>query len=171
MPASDEPMTYRALAEIDVGMIATVRSNSEGGYYDPSDGSVIFIMDGESVTDEDSEPDPDERGWISIEADDSRARYNDMRYFADAITDPILADRISRAMDGRGAFRRFRNTLSEDDLYPTWARFSDAREEERVIHWLIEMEICDATECGPGLRAREDTAARALVEIADWRRD
>lgn len=170
MPTSKEQLPHRPLAEIDIGLIGIVRSNGEGGYYDPSDGTAIMIMDGEAVTDEDSEPDPDERGWIALEPYDTHDGYRDMTDFADAVTDPILADRLSRALDGRGAFRRFRDTLAEDGLYPVWARFSDARLDTNTIEWLIAEDLCDPAEGAIGVRDRADSADRALAEIAAWHR-
>ncbi|WP_165384857.1 UPF0158 family protein [Cryobacterium sp. SO1] len=170
MSTTDEPSRYRPLAGIDVGMIAMAMSNSEGGYYDPNDGSAILIMDGEALTGEDSETDPDDLGWIPIDPVDSRDAYSEMTDFADVVTDPVLADRLTRALDGRGAFRRFRDTLAEDDLYPIWARYSNALEEKRSLEWLVEMDICDPAEAVTAFQERTHASARALSDIAAWHR-
>lgn len=169
---SNEPSHHRALSDIDVDMVTFALSNGEGGYYDPSDGTVFIIYLGEVVTDEDDPADPDERDWVPIRPDDSRAAYLDMADFAAAVTDPLLSDRLTRALDGRGAFRRFRQAISEEGepLYDLWARFSDALAEARSIEWLADTDLCDETEAALAVKARVAAADRALREAARWHR-
>jgi hypothetical protein len=51
--------------------------------------------------------------------------------------DPNLADRLTRAISGRGAFRRFKNTLFDrPDLMTQWHAFSADRQRGRARSWL-----------------------------------
>jgi len=60
-----------------------------------------------------------------------------MVQFAATVTDPGLADRLDIALDGRGAFRRFKDVLGR---YPEelgrWLAFSDDRRRGRARSWL-----------------------------------
>jgi hypothetical protein len=53
--------------------------------------------------------------------------------FISDIDDPEIADRLEIAISGRGAFRRFRDTLSRwPDLVTRWNVFSDDRQRGRA---------------------------------------
>ena len=62
----------------------------------------------------------------------SGAGYRDMAEFIDTVTDLDLADRLGIAIQGRGAFRRFKDTLAR---WPAelerWYGFSDDRQRGR----------------------------------------
>ena len=49
------------------------------------------------------------------------------------------ADLLDRAIAGRGAFRRFKDTLFEfPELREQWFRFRDARSRRRALRWLAD---------------------------------
>ncbi|MET0661722.1 MAG: UPF0158 family protein, partial [Ilumatobacteraceae bacterium] len=80
---------------------------------------------------------PEDRGLVPIEPYGSRAAYEDMATFASAVSDRRAADLLHRALEGRGAFRRFRDTLHEfEDLVDPWRAYAQARSEQRAIDWL-----------------------------------
>jgi hypothetical protein len=60
-----------------------------------------------------------------------------MQMYADSVTDEKLRARLDRALQGRGAFRRFRDVLADgpDGLGP-WHDFSDERHQGRARAWL-----------------------------------
>ena len=64
---------------------------------------------------QDEEDDRDD-GLVSIDPYASRIWYREVIDFAEGISDETAARRLLRALDGRGAFRRFRNELYEE--YP-----------------------------------------------------
>jgi hypothetical protein len=75
--------------------------------------------------------DPDR--WLWIDGVGSGAAYRDMVDFAATVTDPVLADRL----DGRGAFRRFKDVLDRDpDELTRWHVFSGDRRRGRARAWL-----------------------------------
>jgi hypothetical protein len=55
----------------------------------------------------DDEEDPDR--WLAVWYEGSREGYRDMQDFLGTVTDPSRADRLSIAVSGRGAFRRFKD--------------------------------------------------------------
>ena len=85
---------------------------------------------------EDEEDDPDR--WLWVDCEGSRSGYHDMVWFIDDLDDPGLADRLSRAISGRGAFRRFKAVLSDrPDLMARWHVFSNERQRGRARAWLV----------------------------------
>jgi hypothetical protein len=165
----DQPQ-HRTLATIDLDLLMMTIGNGEGGYYNAVTGDVLTIMDGDVITGEDEEFDLEDAAWIGIGAEDSRDKYRDMSDFADAVTDPVIADRLARALTGAGAFRRFKNTVQEAEprLDLIWHRFADARAESRAIDWLVDDDLCDEIEAALAVQERADQAERALGEAARW---
>ncbi|HEY5223556.1 MAG TPA: UPF0158 family protein [Microbacteriaceae bacterium] len=167
---SEQP-SRRRLADIDLDTLTMVMSNSDGGYYDPADGSVIPTFDGELATDEDV--DLEEVDWIAIDPEGSRDAYEDMADFADAITEPRLARRLARALDGSGAFRRFRYEVNDEpeQFGANWMHFSNARQESRAIEWLLDNELIEEGDAALELAKRAAVSKHALEEAARWGRD
>ena len=62
----------------------------------------------------------------------------DMADFAESITDERAGRRVVRAIQGRGAFRRFRDELHDEYPYqlPAWYAFGDVRARRRAVQWL-----------------------------------
>jgi len=56
-----------------------------------------------------------------------------------------MALRLARAIQGRGAFRRFKDELYEEhpDLLPAWYAFRDARARRRAVQWLADNSLID----------------------------
>ena len=61
---------------------------------------------------QDDEEEDDEDRWLYVEPVGSRAGYRDMEVFIATVRDPDIADRLEIAIDGRGAFHRFKDVLS-----------------------------------------------------------
>lgn len=60
-----------------------------------------------------------------------------MEPFIDLVEDPHLADRLERSIQGRGAFRRFKDALENwPDLLERWYGFTDERHSGRARAWL-----------------------------------
>jgi hypothetical protein len=68
--------------------------------------------------------------------------YDLMVEFAETIKDELLREKLSIALDGRGAFRRFKNVIAEyPDYREKWFIFRDERTNKKVIEWLNSMGI------------------------------
>ncbi|MFW6136407.1 MAG: UPF0158 family protein [Chloroflexota bacterium] len=75
--------------------------------------------------------------YVRIEKDDPHADYNDMERFIETLDDPRLQERLRRAIQGRGAFRYFKDVLYDyPDARQEWFRFRDARRRRRARQWL-----------------------------------
>ncbi len=78
-------------------------------------------------------------GWRRIRRTESYESYRDMSEFVAAVHHRRAADLLDRAITGRGAFRRFKDTLFEfPELRDQWFRFRDARSRRRALAWLAE---------------------------------
>lgn len=83
----------------------------------------------------DDSDDPD--AWLVVDPQGSRDGYRDMQVFTATIADRRLADRLDNALEGRGAFRRFRDMLADrEDEAERWQVFSDERVRGRARSWL-----------------------------------
>jgi len=84
----------------------------------------------------------DPERWLYVECEGSHAGYGDMEQFIANVTDAGQADRLSIAITGRGAFRRFKDVLARwpDDL-ERWFVFSGERRRGRARAWLAEAGI------------------------------
>jgi hypothetical protein len=86
-------------------------------------------------TGEEMGDDPDR--WLYVDGEGSRSGYQDMVWFIDELDDPAVAERLARAISGRGAFRRFKDTLFDRaDLMTRWYAFSNDRQRGRARSWL-----------------------------------
>ena len=91
------------------------------------------------VGEEDPDKADDPNRWLWVDSEGSRPGYRDMEWFISDIDDPEVADRLSIAISGPGAFRRFRDTLSRwPDLFARWQAFSDDRQRGRARAWLAD---------------------------------
>ena len=68
-----------------------------------------------------------------------------MADFANGITGERAGRRLAQAIQGRGAFRRFKDELCEEypDLLPAWYAFRDTRARRRAVQWLADNSLID----------------------------
>jgi hypothetical protein len=82
-------------------------------------------------------PDLDPDRWLAVPNLGSRDGWRDMADFIGTLDDPTVADRLSDAIDGRGAFSRFRRELDRHpDLIARWRAFSAECRIGRARSWL-----------------------------------
>ena len=160
----------RRVDDVDVRSVAEALDDGDRDtrwWYDPATGQVELGV-AEWMTDEfGDDDDPAERGLVPIESAGSRAAYQDMVAFAMAVGDRRIADLLQRALEGRGAFRRFRDTLHEFvELDEPWRTYAQARAETRAIDWLAEEGHVDLAGAEAATAKREATAANALASLA-----
>jgi hypothetical protein len=80
--------------------------------------------------------------FIRVPEQESRDGYNDMVAFAEDIEDKHLRELLFVALDGKGAFRRFKDVLLDyPDDRERWFRFSEERVTGRILDWLESEEI------------------------------
>jgi hypothetical protein len=93
----------------------------------------------------DTEHDHVPDGWIEITPTEPSEGYRDMADFVATVSHPRASDLLERAIAGRGAFRRFKNTLHEfPELRDRWFRFRDARSRRNALRWLADRGLITA---------------------------
>lgn len=111
-----------------------------GGRIDLRTGEVwpqSAIEYGREVGEFDEATDDDPERWLWVHCEGSHDGYRDMEWFIEDIEDAHFADRLARAIAGRGAFRRFKDRLSErPELMTRWHAFSNDRQRGRARSWL-----------------------------------
>ena len=138
------------LSKVDLGALAEAledHSDFLSWFIDPVTGEVLpWSEDMEDV------PDPEKSAAYYIEPLPSFEAYSDMRDFVERVPDRRASDLLGRAIEGRGAFRRFKDTLYEfPDLRETWFKFHDVRMRRRAIDWLIDAHLIHESEAAAAL--------------------
>lgn len=118
--------------QVDLGALAHALDDRTPGirwFIDPERGGI-------HACGEDDEP---SAGWVAIDSTTTRDGYRDMSDFTAGVQHRRAAELLDRAIDGRGAFRRFKNALFEfPEVRDQWFRFRDARSRRRALDWLVE---------------------------------
>jgi hypothetical protein len=139
-----EPLTGPVLP-VDLELLATVLETdpnlSTGGWLDARTGQVY--------TDEDTDPavvghdaaidveqDPDR--WLRLNPAGSRQGWEDMAAFAARQHDQTLRARLEQAIQGHGAFARFRDLVHAEGLTEPWSVFSTDRRIGRARDFLAD---------------------------------
>ena len=136
------------LGSLDLEQIATALADQTDYEHrwliDPRSGEVAFWT-AETGIDGHTPVDLDELDLVCIDPLPSYVWYQDMADFAEAITDERAGRRLARAIQGRGAFRRFKAELHEEypDLLPAWYAFRDVRAARRAVQWLADSSLVD----------------------------
>ncbi|MGZ6692819.1 MAG: UPF0158 family protein [Solirubrobacteraceae bacterium] len=85
--------------------------------------------------DEDGADDPER--WLPVHGEGAREGYRDMELFIASVEHPGRAERLTIAINGRGAFRRFKDELARSpDELERWHTLSEERQRGRARSWL-----------------------------------
>jgi hypothetical protein len=149
------------LDKLDLGEIADALADridyEHRWLIDPRTGEVVFWTS-DGGFDGKNPVDLDELDLVWIDPLPSYVWYQDMADFVEEISDDRAGRRLARAIDGRGAFRRFRLELHEEypHLLPAWYAFRDTRAKRRAVEWLADNSLID-----------DESASRFLADHPD----
>jgi hypothetical protein len=134
--------------DIDLDEIATALADQSAYEHrwliSPETGQIV-IWTADGGIDGETPVDLEELDLVPVEPLPSYVWYRDMVDFAELVSDERAARRLARALDGTGAFRRFRAELQEEypHLLPTWHAFRDIRAVRRAVEWLFDNSLID----------------------------
>ncbi|QYN37758.1 UPF0158 family protein [Pseudonocardia sp. DSM 110487] len=126
----------------ELAMVLEGDPTSGDGRIDLRNGDVLPDFTFEYLVEIGQEPDDEEQDpdrWLHVWCEGSRGGYGDMERFIDTLSDARLAERLSDAIRGRGAFRRFKDVLSgSPEEFGRWHVFADERQRGRARAWLAD---------------------------------
>ena len=114
-------------------------------YLDLETGEILLIsdyMDDEEIGKLKDQIDEDSDRYERIPKAESHQGYEDMVDFIATVKDERLAELLEVAINGKGAFRRFKDVLLN---YPEererWFQFRDDRVQEKALEWLGDIDV------------------------------
>ena len=141
-------MEKKKTLKIDLDELYDAMENSsyEVEYYlDLETGEILFVSEG---------MDDEETGKLKNQIEEELGRYEpipkaesyegyrDMQAFIATVEDDHLSELLEVAINGKGAFRRFKDVLLN---YPEererWFQFKDDRMKERALEWLDDIDV------------------------------
>jgi hypothetical protein len=131
---------------VDLGGLCTAledHSYEHSWWFDPQSGETrLHCPDDDETVD-----DFDDGAVLVIEPMGSHEGYADMADFVATVPNRRARESLARAIEGRGAFRRFKDALLEfPELRQVWFAFHDARMARRAVAWLVDHDlICQDT--------------------------
>ncbi|MAT04960.1 MAG: hypothetical protein CL424_07955 [Acidimicrobiaceae bacterium] len=142
--------------------------DDHGGYlewfFDPATGETVIDADADAVGPENV---LDRDTVIRITPMPSHDAYDDMVRFAEAVGDPVDRRNLLRALEGKGAFRRFRDVIYGDDRLATvWRQFERVAKERRALDWLDERRLVDVDDLEAARAERRAHEPQILIELA-----
>jgi hypothetical protein len=108
-----------------------------GGRIDLKTGECYPDSFGYQDDDVDDDNDDQEDRWLYVQCVGSHDGYRDMELFIAALDKPEIADRLQIAVNGKGAFRRFKDVLSRwPEEFERYYLLSNERQRGRAREWL-----------------------------------
>lgn len=141
----DGPQSLLRPVGVDLGELASVREGEPthgGGRVDLATGQVWpqTVYEDFRTDQADAEEDEDAVAgprWLWVEPVGSRSGYRDMEVFIATLEDDHLAEVLTTAIRGHGAFRRFKDALApHQEAADRWYAFSEDRVRGRARAWL-----------------------------------
>lgn len=135
----DGPQPVLRPLRVDLEELASVREGDPthgGGRVDLATGQVwpqsVYEDFRADASDEEEEEEEEEEAagsrWLWVDAVGSRSGYRDMEVFIATLEDEHLAEVLSTAISGQGAFRRFKDALARHpEAADRWYAFSEDR--------------------------------------------
>ncbi len=161
-PEREVPVDLRELCDLYAETAGTEHEMPFEIYLDLKTGDVVHIIPLERLAEDEEEEelgfgslissgvDVDEEDWelarlldaephrfLELPTRDHWEPYQDMVAFIRTIENALLQARLEAAIQGKGAFGRFKAIIQErENLEKEWFTFRDARIEEEVRQWL-----------------------------------
>ena len=141
-------MEKKKTLKIDLDELYDAMENSsyEVEYYlDLGTGEILFVsedMDDVETVKMKNQIEEELGRYELIPKVESFGGYRDMQAFIATVEDDHLSELLEVAINGKGAFRRFKDVLLN---YPEererWFKFKDDRMEERALEWLDDIDV------------------------------
>ena len=108
-------------------------------FLNPENYEIVYIDDYSDISEEEKERIYDE--YISLPTKYYIDEYSMMAEFIETIEDVRLYNQLYIAINGRGAFRRFKDTCINFDVIDDWYKFRDEKYKELATSWCKDNDI------------------------------
>ena len=131
----DLEMAFELAASFEAGML----EGPSRAYLDLETGQIVW-----PESEEDGEDFFFDERYLAVPHERDGIEYHDMEDFISSLDDDARRAKLSEAIEGRGAFRRFRNIIhgsGDIELRHAWHWFETRRVRERIVAWLEDAGI------------------------------
>ena len=125
------------MIKIDLKMVAgefDMISSETHLFYNKETGKFEFYNEYMDLEDDDFEK-YDDNEWIAAPSQRDLDEYSIMEDFIDTVSDPRKNELLSVSIEGRGAFRRFKDTLYRVELVDEWYSYKHDAFVEVAREW------------------------------------
>jgi hypothetical protein len=122
----------------DVAENIEMASNDAETFYNELTGEFYYYNPGFTEDERDLD---EEEGWLRLPSQRDADEYGMMSDFADIVRNSRKREQLQIALSGRGAFRRFKDTVDRVGVEETWYAFRDRRYLEFARDWCDEKQI------------------------------
>jgi len=125
------------MKKLDLNMVAgefDMISSETHLFYNKETGEFDFYNEYMDMEDDDFEK-YDGNDWIAAPSQRDLNEYSIMEDFIDTVSDPRKNELLSVSIEGRGAFRRFKDTLYRVDLVDEWYSYKHDAFVELAREW------------------------------------
>jgi hypothetical protein len=112
-------------------------------YLDLTTGRILTITEGDPEAGLRRQQVADHiRNFLRVEPASSREQYRWMEKFVGSVAEPVLRERLIMSIDGKGAFRRFKDVLVSFPVErERWFSYRSELLRWHIHNWLVEHEI------------------------------
>ncbi|MHB8844404.1 MAG: UPF0158 family protein [Nitrospirota bacterium] len=134
-----DSMERRGYLDTETGEIIDMPDDIMRAVEDGETGSVLVDWDEELAETAEKILGDEKNRFLPIPKRESREGYEVMVSFSGTVEDRQLREKLDIALDGKGAFRRFRSVLDQrPDELERWYKFKDDWMRDEAIQWLLE---------------------------------
>ena len=108
-------------------------------YLNPKTYEIVYIDEFSNISEEEKEEVYDE--YLCLPTKYDIDEYNMIEEFIETIEDEIIYNQLYISINGKGAFRRFKDTCINFDIIDDWYKFRDEKYKELAIEWCKENNI------------------------------
>lgn len=131
-------MERKGYLDTETGEIIDMPDDIMRAVEDGETDSVVVDWDDELAETADKILSDEKNRYLLIPKRESRETYDLMVDFAETVTDKALREKLAIALDGKGAFRRFRNVLEQAGEVDRWYAFKEERLRDAAVEWLLD---------------------------------
>ncbi len=166
-----------SIEEVNFGMLrdSFEHDTDDFSYYlDLKENEVIMLCGYDTFPDEDQiclKIMNDTKGrFVPLPGRDTGEDREDMQDFAFTVNDESKRDRLLNAIQGRGAFRYFKDLLFEMEIREDWFEFKNRRRAQ-VFDWLLGEKLITEEEAEQYKRQLKEEAKRRQQRLKQRRQD